>query len=233
MNNNSKAQVKEQHPKKKLKIDITKEQVMYLLLADVLYALALNLFYVGNKIAAGGFAQDNQCEDDHCGLQAAGSGPLLFILILLIIDPVLSQSLPVQHDEGSGKKGHPYTSEESEKRSSQCLYTHDPQFGNDLFICAYPGTHGEYQKINCRIRDQAYRFAEVPLKHFIRQYVEHHHDAHIFDHGNQRLSPLIKNLYDHFIQKHYNKKGGTPCLRDIISFHMHRMKDLYKGKQFS
>lgn len=38
------------------RIGIKKEQVMYLLLADVLYALALNLFYVGNKIAAGGFA---------------------------------------------------------------------------------------------------------------------------------------------------------------------------------
>ena len=38
------------------KIDITKEQVFYLLIADVFYALALNLFYVGNKIAAGGFA---------------------------------------------------------------------------------------------------------------------------------------------------------------------------------
>ena len=44
--------------KKKLseRIGITKEQILYLLLADVLYALALNLFYVGNKIAAGGFA---------------------------------------------------------------------------------------------------------------------------------------------------------------------------------
>ena len=44
--------------KKKLseRIGITKEQVFYLLLADVLYAMALNLFYVGNKIAAGGFA---------------------------------------------------------------------------------------------------------------------------------------------------------------------------------
>ena len=38
------------------RIGIKKEQVLYLLLADVLYALALNLFYVGNKIAAGGFA---------------------------------------------------------------------------------------------------------------------------------------------------------------------------------
>ena len=38
------------------KIGITKEQVFYLLIADVFYALALNLFYVGNKIAAGGFA---------------------------------------------------------------------------------------------------------------------------------------------------------------------------------
>lgn len=38
------------------KIGVTKEQVGYLLLADVLYALALNLFYVGNKIAAGGLA---------------------------------------------------------------------------------------------------------------------------------------------------------------------------------
>lgn len=38
------------------KIGIKKEQILYLLLADVLYALALNLFYVGNKIAAGGFA---------------------------------------------------------------------------------------------------------------------------------------------------------------------------------
>ena len=38
------------------KTGIKKEQILYLLLADVLYALALNLFYVGNKIAAGGFA---------------------------------------------------------------------------------------------------------------------------------------------------------------------------------
>ena len=35
---------------------IKKEQILYLVLADVLYALALNMFYVGNKIAAGGFA---------------------------------------------------------------------------------------------------------------------------------------------------------------------------------
>ncbi len=49
---------KDKIPKKPLaeRIGIKKEQVMYLLLADVLYALALNLFYVGNKIAAGGFA---------------------------------------------------------------------------------------------------------------------------------------------------------------------------------
>ena len=49
---------KDKVPKKPLaeRIGIKKEQVMYLLLADVLYALALNLFYVGNKIAAGGFA---------------------------------------------------------------------------------------------------------------------------------------------------------------------------------
>ena len=38
------------------KIGIKKEQIMYLILADIVYALALNLFYVGNKIAAGGFA---------------------------------------------------------------------------------------------------------------------------------------------------------------------------------
>ncbi len=49
---------KDKGPKKPLaeRIGIKKEQVMYLLLADVLYAMALNLFYVGNKIAAGGFA---------------------------------------------------------------------------------------------------------------------------------------------------------------------------------
>ena len=38
------------------KTGIKKEQILYLLLADVFYAMALNLFYVGNKIAAGGFA---------------------------------------------------------------------------------------------------------------------------------------------------------------------------------
>lgn len=37
-------------------IGITKEQIFYLMIADLFYALALNLFYVGNKIAAGGFA---------------------------------------------------------------------------------------------------------------------------------------------------------------------------------
>lgn len=38
------------------KFDVTWKQVCYLLLADVGYALALNLFYVGNNIAAGGIA---------------------------------------------------------------------------------------------------------------------------------------------------------------------------------
>lgn len=48
-----------EHTEKKTilrRIGITKEQVFYLLIADVFYAMALNLFYVGNKIAAGGFA---------------------------------------------------------------------------------------------------------------------------------------------------------------------------------
>ena len=35
---------------------ITKKQIWYLLVADIGYALALNLFYVGNDIAAGGLA---------------------------------------------------------------------------------------------------------------------------------------------------------------------------------
>ena len=56
MSNHAKNPDHKETTKKKFKFDITKEQVMYLLLADVLYALALNLFYVGNKIAAGGFA---------------------------------------------------------------------------------------------------------------------------------------------------------------------------------
>lgn len=38
------------------KFDITWKQIGYLLLADTGYALALNLFYVGNNIAAGGIA---------------------------------------------------------------------------------------------------------------------------------------------------------------------------------
>ncbi len=40
----------------RFKLDVTIKQVGYLFLADILYALALNLFYVGNQIAAGGFA---------------------------------------------------------------------------------------------------------------------------------------------------------------------------------
>lgn len=38
------------------KIGIKREQIMYMLIADISYALALNLFYVGNNIAAGGLA---------------------------------------------------------------------------------------------------------------------------------------------------------------------------------
>ncbi len=38
------------------KTGIRREQIMYMLIADISYALALNLFYVGNNIAAGGLA---------------------------------------------------------------------------------------------------------------------------------------------------------------------------------
>ncbi|MBR6473049.1 MAG: YitT family protein [Firmicutes bacterium] len=54
--NNTDEKVKKSKQHKMYYFGIKKEQIFYLLLADVLYALALNLFYVGNKIAAGGFA---------------------------------------------------------------------------------------------------------------------------------------------------------------------------------
>mgnify|MGYP002620357884 FL=1 len=38
------------------KIGISSKQIFYLLIANVLYALALDLFYVHNGIAAGGLA---------------------------------------------------------------------------------------------------------------------------------------------------------------------------------
>ena len=38
------------------RLGITSKQILYLLIADIGYALALNLFYVGNNIAAGGLA---------------------------------------------------------------------------------------------------------------------------------------------------------------------------------
>lgn len=51
--------MKDPKPRKKSllgRTGIKREQIMYMLIADVSYALALNLFYVGNNIAAGGLA---------------------------------------------------------------------------------------------------------------------------------------------------------------------------------
>ena len=43
-------------PKKKFRFEITAKQFFLVLAADILYAIALNCFYVNNKIAAGGLA---------------------------------------------------------------------------------------------------------------------------------------------------------------------------------
>ena len=43
-------------PKKKFRFEITAKQFFLVLAADILYAIALNCFYVDNKIAAGGLA---------------------------------------------------------------------------------------------------------------------------------------------------------------------------------
>lgn len=51
-----KAERTEQPEKKKIHIDVTPRQILLMVAADVLYALALNCFYVDNRIAAGGLA---------------------------------------------------------------------------------------------------------------------------------------------------------------------------------
>ena len=43
-------------PKKKIRLSITPRQFLLMLAADVMYALALNCFFVDNRIAAGGLA---------------------------------------------------------------------------------------------------------------------------------------------------------------------------------
>jgi len=43
-------------PKKKIRLSITPKQFLLMLAADVMYAVALNCFFVDNKIAAGGLA---------------------------------------------------------------------------------------------------------------------------------------------------------------------------------